>query len=486
MNINYQNVPGLLQEVTISIEKEDYADKLKKALNKQQRTANIPGFRPGCAPIGMIKRMFEKQLMVQEVDRLVDETMNKFVADNNIKFIFEPLPVEAKSKVDFENPDHFEFVYEFSLAPEVNIDYAKLPKVVDFKILPTSEERDSYVKSLRERHGNYITPEAIEAEDSCSVKYKVGEEDKDGFLFIRDLKEDAQKVFIGKKMGESFTLSLKEAFTSNVTLARFLKLQNAEELEAENDYNYEITIKHIGRIELAELNDEFFAKAYPDGSVKNEADMYAEADKVIVEQYKTELNRQFMNDAIEMLIDNVKFELPDDFIKRFIVMSQKDMTMESVEEKYSDYERAFRWQIIEGKLVEGADVNVKMDDVKAYFREYFIKNYFGNFNAEDVNDRVNELVEQAAANQEYVKSVYDMLFDEKLTELLRSKLNIDHKEGDVKAFVDMLSARNPQVAAEAPAKKKTSKKVEATTDATTEEKPKRTRKTTKKSAEEAK
>lgn len=475
MNIKHENVPGQLQEVTIEINKEDYAAKLDAALKKQRRTAQVPGFRPGNAPMGMIKKMYEKTLMVQEIDNIVNSEMDKFMKDNEVRYIFEPLPVENKSKVNFDEPDHFEFVYEYALAPEVNIDYAKLPKVVDFTIVPTDEERSNFINQLRERHGNYVTPETVEITDSVSVKYG---EDKEGFFFMRDLTDAAQKKFVGKKKEESVTLSLRKAFTNETVLARFLKV-DAKDLEAENEYKYKLTIKHIGRIEPAELNDEFFKKAYPDGSVKNEKELNAVADKVILDQYQPELNRQFMNDAIEMLIDNVNVELPDDFIKRYILLTQKDMTAETLEEKYNDYKRAFQWQILEGKVVEGSDIKVEMEDVKNYFREYFIKNYFGNFNADDVKDRVEELVKQSMENREYVKSVYDMLFDEKLTELLRSKLNIDHKKGDIKAYVDMLTARNEKEQGKAPAKKAAAKKVKKEEKAEKDEKEEKVEKTKK-------
>jgi trigger factor len=455
MNIKHEKAPGQLQEVTIEINKEDYAAELEAALKKQRRTAHVPGFRPGNAPMGMIKKMYEKTLLVQEIDNIVNKEMDKFMKDNEVRYIFEPLPVEGKSKVNFDEPDHFEFVYEYALAPDVKIDYAKLPKVVDFTIVPTAEDREGFIKQLRERHGNYITPETIEAGDSVSVKYG---EDKEGFFFMHDLTDAAQKKFIGKKKDEAVQLSLRKAFTNEAVMARCLKV-DAKDIEADNEYKFKVTIKHIGRIEPAELNDEFFKKAYPDGNVKNEKELNAEADKVVTEQYQPELNRQFMNDAIEMLIDNVKVDLPDDFIKRYILLTQKDMTAETLEEKYNDYKRAFQWQILEGKLVEGSDIKVEMEDVKNYFREYFIKNYFGNFNMDDVKDRVEELVKQSMENREYVKNVYDMLFDQKLTELLRSKLNIDHQKGDIKAYVDMLTARADK--SKAPAKKTAAKKTTA-------------------------
>lgn len=480
MNIKHNQVPGQIQEVTIEINKEDYAANLEAALKKQRRTAQVPGFRPGNAPMGMIKKMYEKTLMVQEVDNLVNTNMDKFMKDNEVKFIFEPLPVEEKSVVDFEKPDHFEFVYEYALAPEVNVDYAKLPKVVDFKILPTEEDRQAFIKQLRERHGNYVTPETIEEGDSLSLKY---EDDKEGFCFVRDLSEDGKKKFLGKKINDAVTVSMKKAFASNMALARFLKIEE-KDIDADNDYKYKVTVKHIGRIEPAEINEEFFKKAYPDGSVTDEKGLNEAADKVVLDQYQPELNRQFMNDAIEMLIDNVKVELPTDFIKRYILAVQKDMTAETLEPKLDDYVRSFKWQVIENRIVEGEDMQVKADDVKDYFRQYFVKNYFGNFNAEDVKDRVDELVNQAMSNQEYVKNVYDMLFDEKLTALFRAKLNIDHKEGDIKAFVDMLTARaekNTPKETKKPAAKKSTKKESATDEAPKAKKTtaKKTTKTTK-------
>lgn len=450
----HENVPGQIQKVVFEINKEDYAANVEQALKRQRKIAQVPGFRVGNAPMGLVKKMYEKTLIAQEVDNLVNSNMDLFMKENEVKYIFEPLPLESESSVDFENGENFVFAYEYALAPEVNIDYAKLPKVVDFKMLPNEEERNNYINQLRERHGNYITPESIEANDSVSVKYG---EDKDGFFFIRDLKEDAQKELVGKKVDENVTLSWRKAFATEQTLVRFLKLNDVKDLEEGNEYEYQATIKHIGRIEPAELNEAFFKKAYPDGSVNSEAELIAAADKVVLEQYQPELNRQFMNDAIEMLIDNVNVELPDEFIKRYILLTQKDMTAETLEEKYNDYQRAFKWQIIEGKLVEGEDVNVTVDDVKGYFRDFFVKNYFGGFNADDVKDRVEQLVNQSMENKEYVKNVYDMLFDEKLTVLLRSKLNIDRKEGDVKAFVDMLTARQKEIAGE-PAKKTTKKK----------------------------
>jgi len=491
MNIKHEIVPGQVQEIVIEIQKEDYAENVDKALKKQRREAAVPGFRKGNVPMGMVKKMYGKQILVIEVDRIVNEQIDKFFKDNDIKYIFEPMPVEGKSKVDFDNPDNFTFVYEYVPRPEVNVDLAAMPAVTDFTIIPSEDEINDHINQLRERHGKYIMPETIEASDSISADYG-GE--KQAFFFIRDLNDDAKKEFIGKKVEDKVTLAMRKAFSSDPFFARAFDLK-VDELNDEDPYNYELTIKRIGRIEPAELNEEFFKTAYPDGSVTDEAGMRETVKNQLAAQYKPDTDRMFMDRAIQTLLDNVTVELPDDFMKRYILAVQKDMTEEGLEKEFERYKNSFKWQIIENALVEGEDVNVTRADIEAYFRDYFVKNYFANFNAESVKDQLDKIVADAMKNQEYVKNAYDLLYDQKLVALMRKKMNIVHKEGDFKAFIEEISAQRKEKedkpAEDTPAeteakpkkttKRKTSSKNEGTSEDVTpeaapaEEKPKKTR-----------
>ena len=464
MNIKHENVPGQVQELVIEIQKEDYAEKVENALKKQRREVAVPGFRKGNAPMGIVKKMYGKNILVMEIDRMVNEEIEKYFKDNEVKYIFEPMPVEGKSKVDFDNPDTFTFTYEYALRPEVNVDFKAMPAITDFTVVPSKEEIDNYIDQQRERHGKYVTPDTIEKNDSVSADYG-GE--KEAFFFIRDLKEDAQKEFVGKKVGEKISMGMRQAFSSDPFLARAFDLK-VEDLKEDDPYTYELTIKRIGRIEPAELNEDFFKAAYPNGTVTDEKSMKEDAKNVLAEQYKPDTERLFMNKAIETLLDNVKIELPDDFMKRYIKAVQKDMKDEELEKNFDQYKRSFAWQILENTLVEGEDVNVTRADIEYYFRDYFIKNYFGNFNAESVKDQVDKIVADSMKNQEYVKNAYDMLYDKKLVEVLRKKMNIEHKEGDFKAFVAELSSKEGKEDAE-PADEKPKKTTKRKTAAKSEE-----------------
>ena len=490
MNIKHENVPGQVQELVIEIQKEDYAENVDKALKKQRREVAVPGFRKGNAPMGIVQKMYGKNILVMEVDRIVNEQIDKFFKDNEVKYIFEPMPVEGKSEVDFDNPDNFKFTYEYALRPDVKVDYKAMPAITDFTIVPGEEEIDSQINQLRERHGKYTMPESIEESDSISVDYG-GE--KEAFFFIRDLKDDAKKEFVGKKVGDKVSIAMRGAFSSDPFFARAFDLK-VEQLNADDPYTYEMTIKRIGRIEPAELNEDFFKMAFPNGDVTDEAAMRATVKSQLAEQYKPDTERLFMNKAIETLLDNVTVELPDDFMKRYIKAVQKDTDDEKLEKEFDQYKRSFAWQILENTIVEGEDVNVTRADVENYFRDYFIKNYFGNFSPDSIQDQLNKIVADAMKNQEYVKNAYDLLYDQKLVEVLRKKMNIEHKEGDFKAFINEISPKEEkkdenkaEEKTKKTAKRKTAPKTEepAAEAAPAEEKPKKPRaKSTKKTDKE--
>lgn len=338
MNIKHKNVPGQIQELTIEIQKADYAENVDKALKKQRREVAVPGFRKGNAPMGIVQKMYGKNILVMEIDRMVNEQIDKFFKDNDIKFIFEPMPVEGKSQVDFDNPDNFSFVYEYVLRPDVNVDFSTMPAVTDFTIIPGEEEIDGQIDQMRERHGKYVMPETIEANDSISADYG-GE--KEAFFFIRDLNDDAKKEFVGKKVGDKVSMAMRKAFSSDPFFARAFDLK-VDELNADDPYTYELTIKRIGRIEPAELNEDFFKMAFPDGSVTDEATMRETVKNQLANQYKPDTDRMFMDRAIQTLLDNVSVELPNDFMKRYILAVQKDMTEEALEKEFDRYKNSFK------------------------------------------------------------------------------------------------------------------------------------------------
>lgn len=457
MNIKNEKVNGDVQELTIEITKEDYAGKVEAALKKYRRTAQVPGFRVGNAPMAMIKKMYEKSAIYDEVNNMMSQELYKYLGDNKIDIMLEPIPVEEKSKVDFDNADNFVFVYEYALQPQFDIDFNK--QVTNFKITAAQEEIDSMINQMQRRYGEYTSPEEIGEDDYISAKI----DDKDSFFFANELNEQGRKAFIGKKVNEVVHVSLRQIFEDEKNVLKVLRITD-QPLEEGNQYEYDVTISSIGRITPAELNEDFFKKAYPDGSITTKEQLEKTCAEQIERQWKDYTDRQFMNDAIGVLLDNVNITFPDEFIKRYILMTQKDMTAEKLEEKYADYQKSFKWQLIENKIVKDNKLNVTQDDVKAYVRNFFMTNYFSNFKEEDIKDRLDTLVNDALKKKEDVKNIYDQLYDAKIMDVLRKNFIIVEKSGSYEDFIAFTSGKEaeekPAAKKKAPAKKKAAEKAE--------------------------
>ena len=471
MDIKKEKESGLVQELIIEITKEDYAEKVEQALKKQRREAQIPGFRVGFAPMGLIKKTYEKHLIAEEVNSKIGEALYGYLQDNKIEIMLEPMSIDEKSVIDFENPDKFIFAFEYALQPKFDLNLSELPEVTDFHITATQELIDEYIGNLRKKYGQFTNPETAGETDYLSVKY--GEENaKHGAFFVNELTEKGKKAFTGKKVDDVITISLKDMFAEPAALAKFLKIKE-EEIEAENTYTEQLTIATIGRIEEAELNEEFYKKVYPDGSVNSEKELRKIAATAIEAEWEKESDRYFMNNAITTLMENMHIELPDDFIKRYILHNNKEMNAAELDEKYASYKNSFLWQLVENKILQENNITITENDVKAYIRQFFVKNYFGNFNQDEIQDRLDTLVKDAMKNKEDVRNIYDQLTDSKIKEVFKAQMKVKTKSGDINAFIEDIGGKSEKAEPKKTrAKKSTSKTApETATETATAEEP---------------
>lgn len=434
MNIQNEKKGEQLQIVTIEICKEDYTENVEKALKKQRRVAQVPGFRPGNAPMPLIKKAYEKSFIADEVNRIMYDELNKFVHENKLDVLGEPLPIDDKTVVDFEHPEKFVFTFEIANQKPFEIDYSKLPEITNYEISASDEEIDAFIEDLRKRHGQYTAPDTISDEDFVTVEFG---ENNNGNFYANGLSEAGKKLFINKNKNEVITADVNTIFDDDNKLATFLKT-TPEMLDKSQPNNMEMTVKYIGHLTPAELNDDFFKKAYPDGSVTTEAQLREVAATKIAAEYTQHSQRKFMNDAIGALVDNVKVELPEEFLRRYILYAQSDMTEEKLNEEFDKYLNSFKWQLIENKLTKDNDIKVTDEDVKQYVRKFFLDNYFAQFNPEDVAERVDALAADTLKNKETVKNIYDQLFDDAIGKALLKNMKTTTKKMTFKEFADEL------------------------------------------------
>lgn len=269
---------------------------------------------------------------------------------------------------------------------------------------------------------------------------------------------------MGKQLTEVIeNLDLKTTFGSDEALKKALKLTE-ETYKAEDPYTYTVEIVSIGRVAMAEMNDEFYTKAFPDGSITTLEQLRAYASEQITAQWKQETDRKFMNDAVTVVIENTHMDLPEEFIKRYVLRhSTEPITAEKLEEEFPKYLSSFKWQLIENKISQLENIQVTDEDIENHIRNFYYENYFKNFNQEDVAERLNELVKEQLKDKKQLKVLYDQLFDEKMMVVLQNKMNIEQLSGDVKAFINYITGEltPTEDKPKAPAKAKAAAKAKA-------------------------
>lgn len=468
MNIQNEKMNDQIVILTIEICKEDYAENVEKALKKQRRVAQVPGFRVGNAPMPLIKKAYEKSFIADEVNRMMYDELNKFVHENKIDILGEPMPVDDKTIVDVEHPEKFVFTFEIACQKPFEIDYAKLPEITSYQVAASDEEIEAFIMDLRKRHGKYTAPETISADDFVTVEFG---ENNNGNFYTNDLNEEGKKLFIGKNQMEVVSADVNTIFADDNKLAAFLKT-NVELLDKTNANVLEMTVKYIGHLDPANIDEDFFKKAYPDGTVTTEEELRKVAAAKVEAEYVQHTQRKFMNDAIGTLVENVTVELPEDFLRRYILYAQKDMTEEKLNEEFTNYLNSFKWQLIENKLTKDNDIKVTDADIKEYVHNFFLTNYFAQFSADDVKERIDAIVNDTLKNKETVKNIYDQLFDDAIGKVLLKNMKVQTKKVTFNEFADALYGPKEETTEKKPRAKKTAAKKEEAAETPAEEKPK--------------
>ena len=445
MNITQSTKGDNLISIKISVVKEDYQEALEKSLKQLRHRANVPGFRPGMVPMGMIKKMYGASAKMEALNTVVSENLNKHIFDNKLDLLGYPLSdIELQQPADLEKEDDMDFYFEAALRPEINIDFTNT--MVDFyHIVPTDEEVDKVIEDLLQRNPNTSHPETVGEDDRLEIKVreaKDGKEveggfEKDGVYFnMSQIKNKTQrKKFIDKEVGAEFIVNFAKVFGSEEEAAKIL----GNDAPAGSDFN--IIIDDAIRNEKPELDEEFFKKIFPDKEIKD-LDAFKKAVKAEMEkQHEAETDPILFNKMIDELVAAVKFDLPDAFMKRWIVdNSQGKISAEDIEKNYdNDYVKGLRWQLIEDAIVKAnPELVIKDEEVK----DFVLKQIFPGIDYATLEDDMKANLDKIAANylkdEQQVNGLKNQLADIKMTAFLKGKMNINYAETTSADFVKKL------------------------------------------------
>ncbi len=445
MNITQSTKGENLISIKISVEKADYAETVEKTLKQMRQRANVPGFRPGMVPMGMIKKMYGTSAKMEALNDLVSESLNKHIVENKLDLIGYPLnDTEMQQPADIENQDDIDFYFEAALRPEITVDFSNT--MVDFyHIVPTDEEVDKVVEDLQERNPNTSHPETVGENDRLELKVREaegGKEVEDGFqkdgLFIhmdQITNKTIRKKFIGKEVGAEFIVNLAKALGGEEAVAKVL----GDDAPVDSDYN--IIIDDAIRDEKPELDEEFFKKIFPDKEIKD-LEAFKQAVKAEMEkQHEAETDPILFNKMVDELVAAVKFDLPNAFLKRWLVENSRgQVTAEDMEQNYEkDYVKGLRWQLIEDAIVKANPELVITDDE---VKDFVLKQIFPGIDYATLEDDMKANLDRIAANYlkepRQVEQLKNQLADLKMTRFLKGKMNINYTETTSEEFIKKL------------------------------------------------
>ncbi len=435
MKITKEDIDALNSVVKIDITANDYQEKVDTQLHDYRKKANIPGFRKGHVPMSLVKKQYGKSVMIDEVNKLLQESLNKFLVEEKLDVLGNPLP---KMKENFSwDEDQFSFEFELGLAPDFEVNLKPKKAITGYKIIADDKMINTQIDNIKEQYGKLITQASIEENSNVTGTF-VNEEkeiEKKSTFKLEKIKGKANlKKFVGAKVGDTIELKSKGLFADEHMLMNVLGLSHDEGHDFEAPLTF--SIEEITQTELAELNQDVFDKIFGAGLIKSEEEFKNRLKEDAEKQFGSQSDQQLLNAVTESLIENTKFDLPGEFLKKWLAVSgEKPMTAEQAGEEYERSEKGLRYQLIEGKLMTDHKMQITYDDLKEYTKG-FVRAQMAQFGDNKIEDKeLDDIVNRVLSNQEEVKRLSDQLKNEKLLKFFKENIKLKTKEVTYEDFI---------------------------------------------------
>lgn len=435
MNITRENIDALNAVVKVDIEKGDYADKVEKILSDYRKTANIPGFRKGHVPMGMVKKQYGKAVLVDEVNKLLQDALHKYLTEEKLDVLGNPLP-KAQDDLNWD-ADNFTFEFELGLTPEFEVKLKGKKAITHYNIVADDKMINDQVENIQKQYGKLISKNEIAENDEITGTF-VNEEkeiNNTATLTLDKLKGNANaKKFIGAKVGDVITLKTKGLFNDDHDLMNFLKVPHDDAHGLAIDVDFAIT--EVNTRELADLDQELFDKLFGKGVVTSVTELKDKIKEDAAKQFVQQSDQKLLNDVTEYLVENTKFDLPAEFLQKWIqTAGEEPLNEEQAKEEYEKSEKAMRYQLIESKLIVDNNLQINFDDLKAYTHE-MIKGQMAQFGQMNPSEKeLDDISARILSNQDEVKRLSEQLTSQKLLAFYKENANLKTKELSYDKFV---------------------------------------------------
>jgi trigger factor len=435
MNITRNNVDALNAVVTVEVSKSDYAEKVEKVLADYRKNAAIPGFRKGAVPMSLIHKQYGKAVLLDEVNKLLQENLNKYLVEEKLDILGNPLP---KVTEDFNwDVEDYKFEFELGLAPEFTVDLNAKNNVVQYKIVADDKMLNDQVTRIQKQYGKLIAKDTVEEGNDVSGVFANEEKGINNRMTLAlDVFADKKtaKTFIGKKVGDVVTLKTKGLFDDDHKLMDYLAVGHDDVHGLDIEVTF--TIDEVTTHEPAVLDQELFDKLFGPKVVTSVAELKAKIKEDAEKQFAQQADQKFLNDVTESLIANTKFDLPAEFLKKWIQSAgENPLSADEAEAEYAKSENGLRYQLIEGKIINENGLQITFEDLKNYTTE-IIKKQMAQFGQMDPSDEdVQGIVARVMSNQDEVRRLSEQVMNEKMLNLFKDKVKAKSKEVSYDEFI---------------------------------------------------
>ncbi len=451
MNITEERIDTQSAFLKIKIHPSDYNSQLDEALKKYRRQVSMPGFRQGKVPLGIVKNRYGKALLAEELNKMLNDGIQNYIRDNKLNVLGSPLPSDNHHEQgDWENPGDFEFVYELGLAPELNVEIEKSDKITFYKIRVDDEMVEERIQQISKRYGEINDVEIVSAnsimmgdliELDQHDEIKPGGIMKSSTVFMETVTDEGKQKLLGQRAGDSAVVNPHSLAANHDELGKMLGITHEQVHHLHTNFKYNISI--IKEIKPAELNQELFDKYQGEGEVSNTEEFKARLKKDIGENYINESNTLFRRDLAELLLQKFNPNLPDNFMKRWILATnEKPISTEQLDFDYPNYRKSLQWELIMNQLIGKKAIEVLPDEVLNNGMDALAAQYaqYGMPRPDEEELRKNAL--NMLSKSENARGIYDRLYNEKLIALGRERANVSEKEVSFAEFV-AIAEREP-------------------------------------------
>jgi len=429
------NTEGLIK---IKLTEGDYQPHVDQKMRDYAKKASIKGFRAGKVPNGVIKKMFGKSILVEEINHLLSHKLTDYIKENNLKILGEPLPApNAAQNIDWDTQKDFEFEYQIGMIDDFKYDLSSKVKVKSHPIEIDEKMIDETIVDLKKRFGKVNYPETSEAEDNLFGELKAVDSEwkKETLIPVEKIDKKEQKKFVGLKKEDEVEFDIQKVFTDQETLETILDLPSDEAKAARGKYTFKVNT--ISRVDPAEINQELFDRVFGMGAVKTEDEFKVKIKETIGENYKRESDHFLEHHIEDYFIENTSINLPDQFLKSWLKVSSKGQVTDSVLDKeFDSYARGIKWDLVKNKIAEDNKITVEAEEVRQKAKDLIVAQFGGQAFAEQIQDKLDGITENYLSNengQNFMK-LYNQLRNEKILKHIKENITIQEKKVSVEEF----------------------------------------------------